>query len=219
MTDEDKNEPGPLSETYHKARRNLALFSGALIAWEYVGIRFGQEGRLSILGADVRIQHQQVIPVVIVALVLYYAFRLAIEWMQCDANRRALAVAKIDLYVAYALGVVGVAVFSLQRISPFQLAEALTAITIAWLGAGVGLAAIVHTGASGFARRRETSEASRLTYLILVLVFLVLWLVAAIVVGLTVGVGAAIGFFSGYFSLGALLTSLELTLSKTAPAQ
>jgi hypothetical protein len=33
--------PPPLTESYHKARKNLALFSGLLIAWELVGLKLG----------------------------------------------------------------------------------------------------------------------------------------------------------------------------------
>ena len=35
--------PPEMPEAYHKARRQLCLFSAILIFWEYVGIRFGEK--------------------------------------------------------------------------------------------------------------------------------------------------------------------------------
>ena len=38
---QSRSEPIPeMTEAYHKARRQFALFSGILMAWEYVGIKF-----------------------------------------------------------------------------------------------------------------------------------------------------------------------------------
>lgn len=143
--------PEPLSEPYHKARRSLALFSGILIAWEYVGIGVGGTTRSGsgqpqgIFGATARltedeavtaklpgdvsisIQHAEVIPVVVAVLVLYFGLRLMIEWHLCDDRRKAMLAAKADYYFTGVLAGSALLLFIIQQASAFRLAEVFTA--------------------------------------------------------------------------------------------
>ena len=123
-----------MTEAYHKARRLLALFSGILIAWEYVGLRIGEQTggpvttKLPITETVVTIKNAEVIPVVVVILTIYFGFRLAIEWLQCDAQARTTLASKTDLQVAYFLASAAVLLFVLQRTTELRLADLLTPV-------------------------------------------------------------------------------------------
>ena len=102
MPDEVKSvkEVKPLSDTYHKARRMLALFSGILIAWEYAGIKIGTS-KIPISETPVTFNNSEVFPVIILMLVFYFTFRVAVEWNQCDEERKDIFAAQADLFVSY----------------------------------------------------------------------------------------------------------------------
>ena len=87
MADHDQSTP-VMTDAYHKARRQFALFSAILLAWEYVGIELGNEATLPVVDPPVTILNSEVIPLVILALVLYFGARLTIEWFQSDPLRR-----------------------------------------------------------------------------------------------------------------------------------
>ena len=97
------NDPPELSESYHKARRQLGLFSAILLSWEYIVIRLNEKPSepvkltIPVANNEVAIDHPEVIPIVSVALVLYFALRLGIEWKQCAVDRRVRPASQIDL--------------------------------------------------------------------------------------------------------------------------
>lgn len=126
----EQKGPAALSDAYHKARRSLALFSGILIAWEYVGISVGdpEAGATGTLPGDVTvaIRNPEVVPVVIVLLVLFFAARLTIEWWQCDPHRRELLASRVDLFLTFGLAGFSVLIFLLQQVFSYRLADFLT---------------------------------------------------------------------------------------------
>jgi hypothetical protein len=132
-----------MTEAYHKARRLLALFSGILIAWEYVGLRIGEQtggpvtAKLPITETVVTIQNAEVIPVVVMILTIYFGFRLAIEWFQCDAQARTTLASKTDLRIAYFLASAAVLLIVLQRTTDLRLADFLTPAVAAGLIIGI----------------------------------------------------------------------------------
>ena len=77
------NAPPVMSDAYHRARRQLALFSAILIFWEFVGLSVGapatgngpvppSEMELPVTGTKLTIQSPQAIPLVIAAIVCYF---------------------------------------------------------------------------------------------------------------------------------------------------
>lgn len=120
-----------MPESFNKARRNLALFSGLLIAWEYIGFGFQSKDGSAVTGKlfgdiEVTIRNPEVLPVVIVVLVLYFAFRLSIEWNQCPPGRKALPASNIDLYVSYTIAMMAIVLFAMQQAFGFRVAGLLT---------------------------------------------------------------------------------------------
>ena len=137
-------EAEQLTDAYHKARRLLALFSGILISWEYVGISLGDatskvaSATLPIANTPINIRNPEVFPVVILTLVLYFAFRLAVEWNQCDKRRTALFASQVDLIASYLLSGGAILLYVLQQTFPFRLADFLTPLNTVAVVGGIG---------------------------------------------------------------------------------
>lgn len=113
-------EAAPLPESYHKARRSYGLFAGLLIAWELIGIEL-QQAPFS--DFKVAFKSPEAAPFVLVALVLYFMFRITVEWHQADAVRRTMKVSKIDFRVAHFLAVTALGIFLFQRLLNLQIAD------------------------------------------------------------------------------------------------
>jgi hypothetical protein len=169
-----------MPDAYHKARRQLNLFSAILIFWEYVGIRIGEKAaedvssKIPSLDIKVRLENPEVIPLVIAAIVLYFAFRLSIEWNQSSPRRRAQWASKIDLTVSYIIAAVALVLFLFQKKFTIRVAEFLDVSTIssallgALLGAGFWW---------GFSNRKRESIAIRIfAVALLIFVSLVLFI-------------------------------------------
>jgi hypothetical protein len=106
---EDADIPG-LSTQYHRSRMFLVLFSALLGAWELLGCKV--DGKLA---GVLAIEHQYLVPWVLLLCTLYYAFRVGVEWFQSDNRRRSAAASMLDLTVAYAIAVAAALVFGLQQ--------------------------------------------------------------------------------------------------------
>ena len=130
-----------MTEGYHKARRQLVLFSGILVAWEYVGISIGDGSSVTatvpVGETPVTIRNPEVLPVVILTLILYFAYRLGVEWYQSDKKRRGLLVSRLDLAISGLMAGGAILLFIFQQTSAFRLADALTPLTFAGAVAGV----------------------------------------------------------------------------------
>lgn len=118
-----------MPDAYHKARRQLSLFSAILIFWEYVGIRIGAKvaepttGSLLLSDMKIRLENPEVIPFVIAAIVIYFAFRLIIEWNLSSPRCRAHPACKIDLTVSYIIAAAALSLFILQKKFTIRLAD------------------------------------------------------------------------------------------------
>ena len=112
--------PPELSDAYHRGRRSYGFFSGLLIAWELIGVEINEA---PFKDFDVLLKSPQAAPYVLIALVLYFAFRTTIEWKQSDQARRGLRASRVDFGVAHLLGVVAIALYGLQRLLEVQIAD------------------------------------------------------------------------------------------------
>lgn len=115
-----KNAP-PLPEAYHRARRNLVLFSAILLSWEFVGIVPKVDASPSLFGISVGITNHSAIPFVVSLLVLFFSVRLLVEWQQVDEERRKHTFARIDASISGALAVLAMSVFAFQTISGIDI--------------------------------------------------------------------------------------------------
>jgi hypothetical protein len=91
-----------MSDQYHKARKQYALFSGIVIVWVLVGIRVNTENPIESVG--VSLLSPEAIPVMLLTILVYFAYRTTIEWFQCDTDRRNTTASKIDFSMAHLIG-------------------------------------------------------------------------------------------------------------------
>jgi hypothetical protein len=133
--------PPPLSEAYQKAHKEYGLSSALLIAWELVGFNV-QKAPLE--NIEIELKNPEAIPWVLIVLVVYFGFRITIEWKQCDETRRRSKPPLIDFLVSHGIGATSIGLFSYQRLSQTQLATVISdanqvLIPNALLGSLVGL--------------------------------------------------------------------------------
>lgn len=105
----DEKLPAPLTDPYHRARRQFVLWSAILLAWELIGVDLNLL-KDTTAGFVLALQRPGVIPWVLVAFVLYFAARLTLEWLQVEPARKKLTAPRFDLGFAAMIG--GAAVFA-----------------------------------------------------------------------------------------------------------
>lgn len=113
-----------LAEQYYKARKSLALFSGLLFAWEFIGLEITAQ---PVANLDIRIKSPEAAPYVLLILVLYFTLRLVIEWKQSVEERRAMWVSRFDFWTSLSIPGIALATFSIQRILNIQVADKILA--------------------------------------------------------------------------------------------
>jgi hypothetical protein len=125
-----KKEPLCLSEEYHNARRQLVLWSGILFAWELIGINL--ENITGEIGAFAKsIRSPEAIPWVLLILVGYFFYRLMIEWLQCEPQRRARRVSKVDFATSLGIAIIAFLLFSVQRLFvDFRVADKIASLEL-----------------------------------------------------------------------------------------
>src|SRR5262245_54474461 len=111
-----------LTEHYHQARKQYTLVSGVLLAYVLIGIGLPEDGKL-IPNASIALKNPNALPIIFLTLLIYFSYRVTIEWNQCDERRRAMTVSRVDFLVAHALGLCSVAAYLVDRALQFGLGE------------------------------------------------------------------------------------------------
>lgn len=122
--DKDK-QPASLSEHYHKARKQLVLWSGILFAWELVGIDLGglKESGGSVGPIVKALKSPQAVPWVFLILLSYFFYRTIIEWYQSDPSRRKMRASRVDMAVSLGCGILALTLYFIQRLLEVQIAD------------------------------------------------------------------------------------------------
>jgi hypothetical protein len=103
-----------LTENYYKARKSHIVVSGLLLTYVLVGFAVPEDGRL-IPYTTITLKNPAALPVIFSTLLMYSAYRITIEWNQCDERRRAMTVSRVDFLVAHVLGLFSVAAYLIDR--------------------------------------------------------------------------------------------------------
>lgn len=109
-----------LSEHYYKARKSLALFSGLLFAWEFIGL---EVTNTPFSNVAINVKNPNAAPFVLLVLVIYFMVRVIIEWKQSDETRRSFNISKIDYRMTLSFPIVAILTFFIQRLLNIQLAD------------------------------------------------------------------------------------------------
>lgn len=120
-------DPQALTSEYHKARKQLMLWSGILFVWSLIGIDLEKakeaEGNTGALIKSIK--SPQAVPWALLIMVGYFIFKLRIEWRQSNENRRRVREAKQDYYSACIVAAVACLLYVGQTISRIQIADAI----------------------------------------------------------------------------------------------
>ena len=138
--------PKELSPEYHKARKQLMLWSAILFIWELVGIDLekAKEAGGNAGAIIVAIKSPQAVPWALLILVVYFLIKCWIEWAQCRPERRKVVFARIDFYLAGFVAFLSIALYAGQAIRRVQFANLGTKNSIAsWIGTALGAASLL----------------------------------------------------------------------------
>jgi len=126
------------------------LWAGILFIWELVGIDLekakeagGNAGAL--IGA---IKSPQAVPWTLLVLVLYFAFKMRLEWGQCNQARRSVFESRLDYLSAFVVAGIACVLYFGQTLSHIQFANAVqgsSKLTSFLVGAG-GVASVLSCG-------------------------------------------------------------------------
>jgi hypothetical protein len=110
----------PLCDGYSHARKAYGLVSALLMAWELIGVELDAS---PIESVKLILKSPQAAPYVLRVLILYFSFRLTIEWYQTDVRRRSLRASRIDFAAAHAIATAAVLLYVVQTLSKVQVAD------------------------------------------------------------------------------------------------
>jgi len=110
------SSPPPLSDQYHSARNKYALYSALLLAWDFLGIQI--DIRSFFANVSVSLPTPEKVPILLTGLVLYYAYRICIEWNQCDGTRRSYMSSRVDFAITHLIGFASILTYGVQQNVP-----------------------------------------------------------------------------------------------------
>ena len=119
-----KRKPPALTSEYHKARRQLVLWSGLLFVWEFIGIDLEAMKTVGgTFGALVQsLKSPRAVPWVLLIVVVYFFYRFVIEWLQFDPKRQIKKAAKIDIMISLGIALISIFLFIVQHLFNVQVA-------------------------------------------------------------------------------------------------
>lgn len=113
-----------LSTEYYKARKSYNLFSGLLLVWGIVGININSmpaPNPSNITNLNVQFKTPGAIPYVLIFMVIFYAYRLTIEWYQSSCARRVMWQSKADFFSSHLFAFISFSIFVLQNLVDRQV--------------------------------------------------------------------------------------------------
>ena len=102
-----------MSKEYYSAHRNLALFSALLLAWELVGVELKDLPYASFKSPEAP-------PYVLCVLIIYFWYRMAMEYGQCHQERRNHRLAKVDYFLTQGIASISLGLLIYQRLTKSQ---------------------------------------------------------------------------------------------------
>ena len=117
------------------------LFGGLLLAFEVVGF---EVPIVPFSGVNIKLQRPELLPVVLLALITYSAFRVAMEWLLLREFSRLQIPARLDFAAAHAIAAAGIVLFLYRtfwgtavvaNVTPALMVQALVSFIV---GSGFG---------------------------------------------------------------------------------
>ena len=108
----------PVSQEYHRARKQLDLWSALLFAWEFIGIEIKDN---LFPNLNIHIKSPGAAPYVLLCLVLYFVYRIVTEWLLMPPERRNVRITRRDFKVSIAIAIIALLVFGIQQVLKTQI--------------------------------------------------------------------------------------------------
>lgn len=116
------------------------MVSGFLLFYELLGAR---PTNTPIAWLGVKITNPEAAVFVIFILLLYFAFRLIIEWWKLESEQRMSRPLQIDYILAHSIAALAVFLFLFQSMQGIQIAESIMVDRFSHFGFGFVLAALL----------------------------------------------------------------------------
>ena len=108
-----------LSEQFYKTRKYYVFYSMILLLWTWIGVTIeNNDGTAGLTfsipystKAEVTLPNISNLPMIMILIMSYYAYRVSIEWYSTSPELRANLPAKIDWKFAHTLGLVALVSF------------------------------------------------------------------------------------------------------------
>ncbi len=118
-------DPKALTPEYHKAHKQLMLWSAILFIWELIGIDLekAKDAGGNVGPVVTALKSPQAVPWALMGLVVYFVFKCSVEWSQCDVDRRRILFARIDFVSAIVVSGAAIMLYAVQSLSRVQVAN------------------------------------------------------------------------------------------------
>src|SRR6185437_13020086 len=117
----------PVTDAYRKAHKNYVLSAALLGSWQLIGITIETKEKWG-----VSLKSPAAVPVILFVLVVYFGYRMTVEWLQCDEGRRMHRIAVLDYRVAHAIAAVSVSIAIIQYVFERQVIDIVNHYFPAW---------------------------------------------------------------------------------------
>jgi hypothetical protein len=111
-----------LGSAYNHARKAYGVTSALLMAWELIGVELAAA---PVENLKLTLKSPQAAPYVLIVLIVYFGFRMVIEWYQTDPRRRQMRASKVDFVVAHCIAGASLALYGYQTVTMVQLVNVL----------------------------------------------------------------------------------------------
>jgi len=196
-----KKSPPPLSNAYQKAHRTYVLSAALLASWELIGIELNTKEKWG-----VELKSPKAVPLILLAMIVYFGYRVTVEWMQCDEERRSHRAANVDFIVAHTIAAFALLISFIQYLLHIRIADTISRLPsdVTWVAiASFAFSFIVFSILRSL--RTSSLRVSHFAVLFFILVAGVVWsgfLAVAWRAGpVPVLGGATVGFFGGFASI------------------
>lgn len=104
------------------------LTAALLGSWQLLGITIDTKEKWGI-----SVKSPSAVPVILFVLLVYFGYKVTIEWIQCDSGRKMHPAALLDFRIAHVIAVVAVLIAIIQYVLQRQLFDVIASHVPRWI--------------------------------------------------------------------------------------
>ena len=109
-----------LTDSYRKAHKGYVLAAGLLASWELLGVTLQTKEKWGI-----ELKSPNAVPLILFTVMFYSGYKMTIEWLQCDPERRRNKLAKLDYLIAHVIAAMATVIGIVQYLWRIQIVDIL----------------------------------------------------------------------------------------------